>query len=495
MPRAIAENIWAGDESSFHLYLEAQEAATKLRASGKWDEDEDEESRLLQVQNGVGVISINGSLNNSSGFFNRLFGTTGYPEIRDAMIQAASDPEIKQILLDINSPGGRADGVSDVSSLIRTINDKVKPVTAFTSGGMNSAAYWLGSSAGNVYADRMGIVGSIGVIATHMERSKQLKDEGIGVTVIRSGKYKALANSVEPLSEEGRKQLQAQVDAAEAVFVEHVATMRSRSVDYTREHMAQGREFVAEDAYRVGLIDGVKTFDALMSDLTAKSIDPSKNFMDNRNNLGVRSKASSSVAEIGESEMKKKALTEQDIALLASGVTLATSTDVEVEAEAEVPAVEDVEVSADAGAEKVADTNEEATEVAAAVETVAKNDDGIRILNEQLRAAQNDLVEAKVEARQVSAKLVELEAVIGPMSQVVAKTVNNMQVALGGSALDLSTVSPSALVAEYARVSEQFANKFKAGGVAAVSSNVVSKKEVFKMDSGLAARINAVRGK
>ena len=91
----------------------------------------------------------------------------------------------------------------------------------------------------------------------------------------------------------------------------------------------------------------------------------------------------------------------------------------------------------------------------------------------------------------MSTKLVELEAVIGPMSQVVAKAVNNMQVALGGSTLDLSAMSPSALVAEHARVSEQFVTKYKAGGVAAVSSEAPSKKS--GVDATYLARVNAAK--
>ena len=69
--------------------------------------------------------------------------------------------------------------------LIRLVNDKVKPVTAFTDGAMFSAAYYLGSSASEV-TPAITRVGSIGVIATHMEQSQFLKDMGIGVTVIRA---------------------------------------------------------------------------------------------------------------------------------------------------------------------------------------------------------------------------------------------------------------------------------------------------------------------
>jgi len=500
MPRFIEDNLWAGSEASLQNYIEAQQAASVRKSAGAWPEDgDDESSRLLQVQDGVGVISINGSLNNGAGFMNRLFGMTGYPEIREAVIEAARDPEINSILLDINSPGGTVAGVSDTADLIRQVNDRVKPVAAFSSGNMASAAYWLGSSAGEMHADRMAVVGSIGVIATHMERSKQLKDEGIGVTVIRSGKYKALANGVEPLSDEGKRQLQAQVDAADAVFVEHVASMRGRSVDYTREHMAQGREFVGEDAQRVGLVDSVTTFDALMSRLSKKFIDKSNSLIDNTRKVGGRAIASSATPEIGESDMKKKAFTEQDIAAIAAGVQMAASVDVaEPETEAAEVATEtvvDVEGSADAGVEKAAETTEQVAEGTTGTEVVAKTDDGLRILREQLAAAQDALIDAKVDARQMSAKLAELEAVLAPMSQVVGKAINNMQVALGGSALSFDGMAPSALVAEHARVSEQFVKSFKVGGVAAVSSDKAQPKADFKMDSGLAARINAVRGK
>jgi len=492
MPKIAQDGLWAGDEASLQTYLEATQAAAALKAAGKWDDEEDdEESRLVQVQDGVGVVSISGTLNNGGGFMNRLFGMTGYPEIRDAMIQAATDPEIKEILLDINSPGGTVAGLSDTASLIRNIHSNVKPVTAFTSGDMASAAYWLGSSAGSVNADRMANVGSIGVLATHVERSKQLKDEGLGVTVVRSGKYKALVNGVEPLSAEGLKVLQGKVDAADALFVEHVASMRNRSVEYTKEHMAQGREFLAEDAQRVGLVDSVTTFDALLTDLSKKSIATSKNSMDNGRNVGGRYAASSGV-DTGDTEMKKKALTDQQIAAIASGAVLDATTEVEVVAAAGVAEeVEVVEASTDAGAGEAAETDD-AAKVAASAEVVAKNDEGLRVMTDQLKGAQNDLVEAKIEGRQALTKVAELQAVLEPMSEVVAKAINNMQVALGGSSLDLSGMSPSALVAEHARVSGQFTGKFKAGGVAAVDA-ATKKPASSTVDPLFKARVAAVR--
>lgn len=497
MARFIEDTVWAGSEASLQSVLDAQEAiASRLAAGVLEDENDDEEgSRLLAVQDGVGVITIKGSLVNSGSYWNRYFGITGYPEIRDAMIEAANNPDVREILLDIDSGGGAVAGVSDTGSLIRLVNDRLKPVSAFTDGAMASAAYWLGASAGKVYSGRMAVVGSIGVIATHMERSKQLAEAGIGVTVVRSGKFKALVNGVEPLSEEGRRQLQAQVDAADAVFVEHVAAMRGRSVDYTRENMAQGREFIPEDAQRVGLIDGVMTFDTLMSDLKEKVIAKSKNFMENRGNAGRGFGASVNPAENGDREMGKKSLTEQDIAALAAGASLEAGAVSEDERQAEAGAETQAEAEGEARASAAgegAEVEAGAPEVAAGVQEVAKSDEAVRLLKEQLKAAQDELLDAKIEQRKATEKLAELEQVVAPMAQIVGKAINNMQVALGGTALDLTAMAPAALVAEHGRMVEQFQSKFKAGGVAAVDA-AREDEAAPKLAPFHKARVSAVR--
>ena len=483
------DRAWAGSEASLQIVLDAQEAVAARMAAGTWDDDDEDEEgpRLLQVQDGVAVVSIKRSLVNSDSPWNSLLGITGYGEIREAMVAAATDPEVKQIMLDIDSGGGSVAGVSDTATLIRMINDKVKPVTAFTGGSMYSAAYWLGSAAGRVHADKMAGVGSIGVLSTHVEKSKAMADAGYKATVIRAGKYKALANSVEPLSEEGRKQIQAHVDAAYKVFVGHVAEMRGKTYDYADQTMAQGQEFVASDAMNVGLIDGVTTFDALMSDLKEKSIDRSNKFMDTRGNAGHRY-AQSNAVEHGDPEMKrKKALTEQEVAALAAGAVLeAAVSENEAGADAEVEELA-VEAAAVEGAQAEADAPESADPVA----EVAKNDNALGLLKEQLKAAQDDLLEAKIDARKAGEKLAEIEATVNPLAAIVGKAINNMQVALGGSALDLSGLAPAALLAEHGKMVEQFQSKFKVGGVAAVDAAQEVKKS--HVDATHLARVNAAR--
>lgn len=482
------DRVWAGSEASLQAVMDADEAIQARLKAGTWDndEDEDEPSRLLQVQDGVGVLNITGSLVNSDSWWNRLFGVTGYPEIQSALVEAAYNPEIKQVLLNIDSGGGSVSGVEETAELIRTIHNRVKPVVAHTSGNMYSAAMWLGASAGEVYAAKSAGVGSVGVIATHVEKSEAMKQAGYKPTVIRAGKYKALANSVEPLSEEGRKQIQAQVDAAYGVFVDHIAAMRGKSYEYTDQTMAQGREFTAQNATDVGLIDGIKGFNALMSELKEKSIASSKNLIDTRGNAGRGFGASLEPAKHGEQDMaKKQALTEQDIAALAAGANLeATVSEAEVKAE--------VEGAADAAAAvEGAEAEAGASEGAAVVAEVAKNDDALRLLKEQLKAAQDDLLEAKIEGRKAADKLAEVEAIVNPLKEIAAKAANNMRVALGGSVLDMSAMSAAQVLADHQAVAGNFVQKFKVGGVAAVDAAQEEKKTV--VDPLHLARVAAVR--
>jgi nicotinate-nucleotide pyrophosphorylase len=70
----------------------------------------------------------------------------------------------------IDSGGGAVSGVADAGNLIKLIDQSVKPIYSFTDGAMCSAAYWLGCSAREVYSSNVSTVGSIGVIATHMEQ-------------------------------------------------------------------------------------------------------------------------------------------------------------------------------------------------------------------------------------------------------------------------------------------------------------------------------------
>lgn len=471
------ERVWAGSETSLHAARQA-EANIVTRVAGPADladqaDPEDEVvPRLLSVDNGIATITIKGPLVNSDSPWLEMFGLTGYPEIRDAVIAAASDLTVSQILLDIDSGGGSVSGVDDTANLIRTVNDQVKPVTTYTDGVMASAAYWLGCSAGEVYSGKAAMVGSIGVIATFREFTEANKMEGVTVTVIRAGKEKALANSNEKLTPAAEAQIQQMVDASYGVFVDHVAAMRKQPYAYADKAMADGQEFIGKAAVDVGLTDGITTFDAVMSDLSAKVIASSNNLMHNRGNGG-----SNFTGSTGETAMARKALSELDIAALAAGGT-------QVVAHADTP--EEI-----AAAEAVAATAEAALATAAAAETgaaasletvvaeqVANTNATVQLLNSQLQAKDADLLAAGIKMAKLDEQLGQARATHAPLLEIAVKSLNNMQVALGGSAMKCEGLDAVTILAQHTSMTEQFQTKFKVGGVAAVSSeDAVSTKQ------------------
>jgi signal peptide peptidase SppA len=496
------ENAWAGTESSLKAALEAEEGAAQRLAAGNYTQDQEEEDtpRLLEISDGVAVISIKGSLNNEEGWMNEIFGMTGYPEIRDALVTAANDPEVKQILLDIDSGGGAVSGVSDTANLIRMVNDQVKPVSTFSDGTMASAAYWLGCAAGSISAGKTAVVGSIGVISTHMERSQALKEAGIGVTVIRAGKFKALANSVEPLSAEGKAQIQQVVDAAYGVFVDHVATMRGQTYDYTDQTMAQGQEFVGEAGVKVGLLDSISTFDEVIGKLKAQAIDSSNNFMDNRGKPRVPITGAGGTSLSGEADMKnKRALTEANIAALAAGASALNAGDVEAPTPEAIAAAAAALAETDAAtAAALAASESDAAAAAAAVdeevvtEKVDTSATTVQLLNSQLAAKDEALLQAGIKISKLEDLIATTSASADPLREIACKSLNNMRVALNMAAVDMSAMSGVQIVAEHVSLSEKFAAQYQIGGIAAVSAEQSNKQEP-QSNPRHKALVNAVR--
>lgn len=476
---------WAGTESSLLTAEKAEDRVIERQAGMTTSPaQEEDQSRLLSISDGLAVIAVKGPLVNSDSPYLQYFGVTGYPEIRTALVEAAQDPDVKQIMLEIDSGGGAVSGVSDTANLIRMIHKQVKPVTAFTDGSMMSAAYWLGSSAGKVMIGKSAQVGSIGVIAVHKEYSAQLKAEGVGVNVIRAGKYKALANSVEPLSEAGKAQIQASVDDAYKVFVEHIAEARGKTYAYADTHMAQGQEFGAEAAVTAGLADKVTTFDAVVGDLKKKAVDASSRNVDNRGKSTTL--LHGEVEQLsGEQDMVvKKALTEADIAILAAGGTL----------EAAAPTPEELETARLAAEAKAKADAEAAAATAVSTQNLDKLNATVQLLNEQVATKDAAILAAGVKTAQLEDALVKLAASTAQLTGLARESVNTMRVALGMSALDLSAMDAAKVLAEHDALVPTYKAKFPVGGVAAVSAEASTRKSSAPVsDAAHMARVNAAR--
>jgi signal peptide peptidase SppA len=221
------------------------------------------------------IIEIDGVLGKKMNLFSSISGGASTQIIGRDIQLALEDPNVKSILLAIDSPGGTVDGTEPLADQIFAARGK-KPIVALADGLMGSAAYWIGSAADQVFAaDNSTKVGSIGVVATHEDYSQAEHAAGVKVTEITAGKYKRVASAHEPLSQEGRASIQEMVDQVYATFIDGVARNRGVSADKVAEKMGDGKVFLGKQAVKAGLVDGVSTQASLVRSLNQKA---AKNF-------------------------------------------------------------------------------------------------------------------------------------------------------------------------------------------------------------------------
>lgn len=209
----------------------------------------------MEKMGDVAVVPVMGALVRRPELIDLAYGDAeDTDQVRAMVAQAAADPEIKGILLNIDSPGGFYTGGPELADAVRAA-DQAKPVVAHTSGMMASLAYWVGSQASAIVASRSAAVGSIGVYITVYDFSAYLERLGVKVEVFKNteGSLKALGVMGTSLSDEQRDYLRGR---AQAGFNEFRKTVRATRPDVKDEAM-QGQTFNGSEAKSMGLIDRV----------------------------------------------------------------------------------------------------------------------------------------------------------------------------------------------------------------------------------------------
>jgi signal peptide peptidase SppA len=223
------------------------------------------------LDGGIAVVPLVGVMAKRANMFMQISGGVSTRKVANDLAQAINDPQVRAIVMEVDSPGGHVDGVMELAEMVAGARASGKPVVSWISGAGCSAAYWVASAADRVViSEDTTLVGSIGVVATHVDVSRREEVLGIKTTEITAGKYKRIASAHQPLSEEGRQSIQEQVDAIYSVFVDQVAANRGTSAEDVLERMADGRVFIGQAAIAAGLVDGVSTFQALVDELRSR---------------------------------------------------------------------------------------------------------------------------------------------------------------------------------------------------------------------------------
>ena len=207
------------------------------------------ENPLLTIEDGIGVIAIEGPILRKPDLFARVFlGATSSEEIGEALREAAGRNDIKAVFLNIDSPGGTVAGTPELAAAVASLNER-KPVYAFSSGLMCSAAYWVASQARAIYATPSAQVGSIGVVQAVIDSSVAIDKAGIKVEVFSVGKYKAMGAPGTALTDDQRELIQSNLAEIAAEFHDAVLS-RGRAIP---AEAMEGQTFSGKQAQRHNL--------------------------------------------------------------------------------------------------------------------------------------------------------------------------------------------------------------------------------------------------
>lgn len=221
-------------------------------------------SYAAEQRGNVAIIPVNGPLFRHANLFTMISGATSYDMLARDFQAALDNPAITSILLNIDSPGGDVNGLSELASMIYNARDK-KKIVAYVGGTGASAAYWMASSASEIVISDTSMLGSIGTVFTLEKRDTPQGVQRFEIVSSQSPKKRP-----DIMTEAGRSQIQQWADDLSAVFVDTVARNRGVTAETVLSEFGQGDMLVGVRAISAGLADRVGSFEGVIAELNGQ---------------------------------------------------------------------------------------------------------------------------------------------------------------------------------------------------------------------------------
>ncbi len=178
---------------------------------------------------------------------------TASEDIRKQIEAADKNPDIKAILLQIDSPGGDPVAGEDIATALQ---HATKPTVALVADEGDSAAYWAATGAQTIFASANSSLGDIGVTQSYLDQTRQNEQSGLTFISLIAGQYKDMGNPNSPLTPEERALVQRDLNTTMQNFIDTVAHNRNLSVANVTA-IADGSSMLGQMALQNGLIDKI----------------------------------------------------------------------------------------------------------------------------------------------------------------------------------------------------------------------------------------------
>jgi protease-4 len=210
----------------------------------------------IGVNGCVGVIEVTGEITSSP-----VYGGVSSVEINGLLRQAEERPDIRSLLVVIDSPGGSVVASNEIYTTLKEMN---KPTVAYIGDTGASGGYYVALGADKIFANPASITGSVGVrSATLFDLSRLLNNSGINATAITSGAMKDMGEIYRPLTKNETAMLQSIIDEMAIDFRDVVMQSREGKNDRfsaaSLDRIADARIVTGKQAFALGLVDELGT--------------------------------------------------------------------------------------------------------------------------------------------------------------------------------------------------------------------------------------------
>lgn len=223
----------------------------------------------LVSNNGVAIIPVLGSLVQRGSSMDSMSGLTSYSKLASQLDAAMADRSVRAIVFEVDSPGGESNGIFELSKTIREAS-KTKPVMSIANEIAFSGGQVILSSAPNSFVTESGMVGSVGVVMYHMDRSKQLEKQGVTVTPIFAGKRKVQFSQHQALDADALAWAQDSVNRTYDRFANNIALHRNISVESIKG--TEAALLHSDQALQLKFVDGTATLSDVVNAASDKAM-------------------------------------------------------------------------------------------------------------------------------------------------------------------------------------------------------------------------------
>ncbi len=218
------------------------------------------------VDSSVAVIFANGAIMDGEETAGNVGGDTTAAQIRDARI----DPNVKAIVLRVNSPGGSVTASEVIRAELAAAKAAGKPVVVSMGGMAASGGYWISTPANYIVANPSTLTGSIGIFGVINTVEKSLNELGVHTDGVATSPL-ADVSVTKALPPQVQEMMQLSIENGYQRFISLVAQARKSTPEQV-DKIAQGHVWTGEDAKNNGLVDALGDFD----DAVAKAAELAK---------------------------------------------------------------------------------------------------------------------------------------------------------------------------------------------------------------------------